>query len=184
MGDVVSLHDRAKELENDYEFITDMARFAEGIATEKAIKKKYRFDAATWEKLGENDTLVELIENEKVRRIRNGNAKREKAQTLIVQAPDVLGGIMMDANQSAKHRIDSAKVLDSFAGNGPEAAPVGDRFVITINLGADSSGTDIVERYSKSIKVDADDIDPYSSPAGMIAAITKRNDEGGSGEPI
>jgi hypothetical protein len=48
----------------------------------------------------------------------------------------------------------SAKALDDFAANGPAAAPAGDRFVIQINVGADTL------RFSKSIKPDANDIDP------------------------
>jgi hypothetical protein len=76
MGEIVNF-DRTKELEDNHEFLTDMARFSEGLASEKAIRKKYRFDAATWEKLGENDRLIELIEEAKTRRIRSGAAKSE-----------------------------------------------------------------------------------------------------------
>ena len=94
------------------------------------MKKKHHLSADTWERLGSNEVLIEKIEAEKVRRIRNGSAKREKAQQLVVQAPDVLGGIMLDASASPKHRIDSAKALDAFAATGPESAPAGDKFVI------------------------------------------------------
>ena len=127
--------------------------------------------------------LIEDIEAEKVRRIRNGSAKREKAQQLVVQAPDVLGGIMLDASASPKHRIDSAKALDAFAANGPEAAPASDRFQITINLGSD------VLHFDKSIAIDANDVDPFNdtdtTPQGLLAAIAanKRKDDGG-GEPV
>src|SRR5262249_48951106 len=37
-----------------------------------------------------------------------------------------------------KHRIDSAKVLDSFSGNGPKDTPEQDRIVIRIDLGSDT----------------------------------------------
>ena len=113
--------------------------------------------------------LIESIEAEKVRRIRNGSTKRERAQQLVVQAPDVLGGIMLDASASPKHRIDSAKALDAFAANGPEAAPASDRFQITINLGSD------VLHFDKSIAIDANDVDPFNdidtTPQGLLAAI-------------
>jgi hypothetical protein len=182
MGDV-DLQGQPAGLEDNLEFVADCCRYAENILSEEAIKKKYRFDDATWESLGENDTLVEAIEAEKIRRIRNGSTKRERAQKLVVQAPDVLGGIMLDASASPKHRIDSAKALDAFAANGSEAAPASDRFQITINLGAD------VLHFDKSIAVDANDVDPFNdtdtTPQELLAAIAanKRKDDGG-GEPI
>src|SRR5262245_39189970 len=127
------MDDPTSLLEN-HEFITDCARYAEGLMSEAEVKKRHHFDDATWELLGENDMLVEAIEVEKTRRIRNGSTKRERAQKLVAQAPGVLGDIMLDASASPKHRIDSAKVLDTFAANGPGAAPASERFVITINI--------------------------------------------------
>ena len=88
---------------------------------------------------------------------------------MVVQAPDVLGDIMLDASASPKHRIDLAKALDAFAANGPESAPAADRFQITINLGSD------VLHFDKSIATDANDIDPFididATPQGLLAAI-------------
>jgi hypothetical protein len=183
MGEVVDLHGQPAQLEDDLEFISDLARYAEGLFSEQDVKKKHHLSADTWERLGSNEVLIEKIEAEKVRRIRNGSAKREKAQQLVVQAPDVLGGIMLDASASPKHRIDSAKALDAFAANGPEAAPASDRFQITINLGSD------VLHFDKSIAIDANDVDPFNdtdtTPQELLAAIAanKGKDDGG-GEPI
>jgi hypothetical protein len=149
------------------------------LLSEKEVKKKHRFDDATWERLGENDALVEAIEAEKTRRIRNGSTKRERAQQLVAQAPGVLGDIMLDANASPKHRIDASKTLDAFAANGPEATAAADRFIITINLGSD------VERYNKSIAINANDVDPTDpAPRGLIASTTAKKTYGGDGEPI
>ena len=156
MGEVVDLHGQPAQLEDDLDFVADCCRYAENILSEEAVKKKYRFDDDTWESLGSNDALIEKIEAEKIRRIRNGSTKRERAQQLVVQAPDVLGGIMLDASASPKHRINSAKALDAFAANGPEAAPASDRFEITINLGSDTL------RFDKSIAPDPNDIDPFN----------------------
>jgi hypothetical protein len=64
------------------ELIVDCVRFAEGLLDERAIRKKYRFDDSAWEALGSNDALIEAVEAEKVRRIRDGSTKREKAQQL------------------------------------------------------------------------------------------------------
>jgi lysophospholipase L1-like esterase len=179
MGDVVDLHGQPAHLEDDHELIENLARYAEGLLSKEAVKKKHRLADSIWQQLGENDALVEAIEAEKLRRIRNGQAKRELAQKHVVKAPDVLSGIMLDANASPKHRIDSAKVLDQFAANGPQSAPAGDRFIITINLGTDVSGAEVVEHYNKSIAINADDVDPNDADA--FAAITKKDNDGGQG---
>jgi len=179
MGDVVSLHGPQIDLASDLgrELIVDLSRFYEELLSEAAIRKKYRFDDKTWEQLGSDDKLVEMVEDEKIRRIRDGSAKREKAQQLVVKAPGVLGDIMNDPNANPRHRIDSAKALDDFAANGPEAAAAGTRFVIQINMGANS------ETFSKSIKVDPLDEDPYHpTPPEVLAAIAaKKKTEGGGG---
>jgi hypothetical protein len=183
MGDVVDLHGQPAHLEDDLEFVADCCRYAENILTEAAVKKKYRFDDATWEKLGSNDALIEKIEAEKVRRIRNGASAREKAQQLFVTAPGVLGNILHDDGASPRHRIESAKELRAIAANGPETTPASDRFQITINLGSD------VLHFDKSIAIDANDVDPFNdtdtTPQGLLAAIAanKRKDDGG-GEPV
>src|SRR5262245_49462048 len=172
------MDDPTSLLEN-YEFITDCARYAEGLLSEKEVKKKHHFDDETWGRLGDNEALIAVIEAEKLRRIRNGNTKRERAQQLVAQAPGVLGDIMLDANASPKHRIDASKTLDAFAANGPENAPAADRFVITISLGGD------VLKFDKSIAIDANDVDPNdTTPQGLIAAIGAKKKDGGDGEPI
>jgi len=157
MGDPTSI------LEN-HGFIVDCARYAEGLLSEMEVKKKHHFDDTTWARLGEDDALVEAIEAEKVRRIRDGSSKREKAQLLVVQAPDVVAGIMLDANANPRHRIDASKALDAFAANGPEATPASDRFQIVINLGADTL------KFDRSIAINANDVDPNdieAAPAKM-----------------
>jgi hypothetical protein len=174
--------DDPTSLIENHEFITDCARYAEGLLSEKDVKKRHHFDDNTWESLGSNEKLIEAIEAEKVRRIRNGSTKRERAQQLVVQAPGVLGDIMLDASASPKHRIDSAKALDAFAANGPEAAPASDRCQIIINLG------DEVLHFDKSIAVAPNDVDPNdtdTTPQGLlpIIAANKRKDDG-SGEPV
>jgi len=181
MGDVVDLHGQAAGLEDNLEFVADCCRYAENILSEEAVRKKWHFDNATWEKLGSNDALVEAIENEKVRRVRTGEQKRERAQVLVTQAPDVLGGIMNDPGASPRHRVDAIKTLDSFAANGSESAPATDRFQIVINLGAD-----LQLKFDKSRAVDANDIDPNdTAPQGLLPIIAaKKPTESGGGNPL
>ena len=179
MGDILKfppLDDDAKR-----DFIVDMARFADGLLDQQAIRKKYRFDDSAWERLGKDDELVEAIEAEKARRIRNGATARERAQVLYARVPTVLGGILDDDHASPRHRIESAKEIRAVAANGPEAAPASDRFQITIILNSD------VERYDKSIAIDPNDIDPNhidTGTTGELAAITARKDDDGGGESV
>src|SRR6478736_1047328 len=173
MGEVVDLHSQLAHLEDD-ELIENLARFADGTLSEAAVKARHHLSNEDWAVLGESDRLVELVEACKLRRIRSGATKRERAQIEIIDAPPILGGIMRDPNANARHVIDSVKALDALASTGAEAAAAGARFEITINLGADH-----IEHYSKSIAVDANDVDPNDIDAGVIAAIATKKLPGG-----
>ena len=173
----------------NHDFIADFARYAEGILDEKFLRRKYRFDDATWERLGENDALIEAIEAEKVRRIRSGATKRELAQKHIVRGPDILNTIMSDAGASPRHRVDAIKTLDAIATPPAQAAPADrDRFIIEINLGTDADGKEIVQRFNKSIAPlmpnEVDPNDPDSAPQDVIAAIAAKKKGDGGGEPF
>jgi hypothetical protein len=197
--------------END-ELLADLARFSEGLYTEQFVRRKYRdlLSDDDWVHLATDDLLVEMVEAEKIRRIRNGSFKRERAQQHIVRGPDVLAAIMDDPKQSAKHRIDSAKVLNDFADPGPSRfAPEQDRVVVRIDLTA--GGGEVLE-FNKALKVDPN-ANTIDSTAQELEAIppgrgpgrppgsrnkpktvdaqellpfvaAKRADGGGSGEPI
>ena len=98
---------------NDHSFISDLARFAEGIVSQQDVKKKYRLEESEWDALGENDELVRAVDAEKVRRIRNGSSAREKAQLKFIAAPDVLSNILTDNSASPRHRIEASRELKS-----------------------------------------------------------------------
>ena len=119
MGEVIDLQSQLAQLEDNQEFVADLCRFAESILTEASVRKKYRLSESSWDALGSSDALVEKIEAEKIRRMRDGSSKREKAQLLVVKAPDVLGGIMNSTEANDRHRIDACKTLNDFAANGP-----------------------------------------------------------------
>lgn len=157
MNNVVELHPQPADLHNNQEFLADCCRFFESLLTEETMRRKYKFSNDVWNRLGEDEALILAIEAEKIRRIRNGAAKREKAQQHVVRAPDVLNELLHDNRVSPRFRIDSAKTLDAFAANGPTSVPAGDRFQIILNLGTDSSGKEIVEAYDKSVSICVDD---------------------------
>jgi hypothetical protein len=127
--------DLAQALITNTEFLADMARFAEGLASEKDIRKKHRLAESEWTRLGNDDELIETIKREKERRIRNGLHAREKAQQVFVKAPAVLDEILSDKSVSPRHRIESSRELRAIASVSPETVAPAERFVITINLG-------------------------------------------------
>jgi hypothetical protein len=178
MGEVIDLQSQLAQLEDNQEFVADLCRFSEEILTENQIRKKYHLAESSWDALGGNDSLVEKIEAEKIRRIRDGSSKREKAQLLVVKAPDVLSGILLDNTANPRHRIDSAKELNNFAAVGPQGTPAADRFVISIVLNGD------VERYDKSREINPNDYDPNGpAPQKLYPVIAVKKDDG-SGEPL
>jgi hypothetical protein len=180
MGEVVDL--KPVSLAENLEFIQDMCRYRESILEEKAIRKKYRLAESDWEKMGDDDNLVRAIEAEAARRVKDGSCKKERAQQLVTAAPAVLGNIMNDSSQSAKHRIDSAKVLNDFAANGPEAATAGTRFLIQINMGADTLTFNKSIRPLEPGEIDPDDSGPDTDSMPHLAAIaTKKPTENGGG---
>jgi hypothetical protein len=106
--------------------------------------------------------------------------KRERAQLLVVKAPDVLGGIMNSTEANDRHRIDACKTLNDFAANGQAGVPAADRFQIVINLGADLDGKPIVEKYDRSIAIDVNDVDPNhvdEGPRKVYPVIENKRDD-------
>ena len=177
MADIVDLKGRPIPLEDD-ELIENLARFADGTLSEAAVKARHHLSNEEWAAMGESDRLVELVEAAKLRRIRTGATKRERAQLEIIDGPPILGKIMRDPNANERHRIDSIKTLDALANTGAEAAAAGARFEIIINLGSDT------ERYSKSIAIDPNDTDPNDvDTTNVISVITNRpkGDDDGQG---
>jgi hypothetical protein len=80
------------DLDSDigYGFIVDCCRFCEGLLAEGEIKLKYGLTDSAWTRLTDNAPLLEAVQREKERRVRDSAAAREKAQHLFVAAPDVL----------------------------------------------------------------------------------------------
>jgi hypothetical protein len=166
---------------NEEEFIVNLCRYAENILTEQQVRQKYHlFDNSVWESLGSDDALVEKIEAEKLRRIRNGSSAREKAQLHFTKMPDILNNIATNDSASPRHRIEAAREIRATAATGPDATPAADRVHIVINLGADQQ-----LRYNKSITpnphdIDLDQIDD-TPPLQALMAANKPTDGGGNG---
>jgi hypothetical protein len=136
-----------------YGFIIDCSRYLEGLLSEDQIKTKYQFTDADWERLAENEPLVQAVHREKERRIANGTATREKAQHLFFATPDVLDGIIHDESLSPRHRVDACRELRAVATSGSEeSTPArGDRFIIRIDLTA--GGGEVLE-FDKTLAIE------------------------------
>jgi hypothetical protein len=130
--------DPTRSLRENHELIQDLCRYAEGLCSESAVRKRWRLSEEVWEELGGDDELVRAIEEAKTRRVRSGALKRELAQGHVVRGVGVLAEIMDDRRQSARHRVDSVKALNAIADPGPEAAPEREYISIKIDLSADT----------------------------------------------
>jgi len=169
-------------LHTDYEFVLTMARFSENLISEAAVRKAWHLSEETWTALASDTQLIEAIESEKIRRIRDGSYKRERSQQLVTKAPDVLSGLLLNEKNSPKHRIDAAKTLDQFAGNGPQATEESERVIVTINLGADHKLV-----FDKPIRPGPDDTDGKIidvAPAGVPGFMIPTKDDRGGGQPL
>ena len=120
-----------------HQFAIDCTRFVEGLVTEAQLRKKYALDDKEWEALAEHEELQRAVGAQKERRIRTGEAAREKAAALFVEAPAVLGEIIKDSGASPRHRVDAIRELRACA-SGAEDATKSDkeRFIIRINFGS------------------------------------------------
>jgi hypothetical protein len=126
------------DLRGNYEFVTDLSRYCEGIVSEQNVRKKWRLSENVWTELGEDEAFIEVIKRCREARCRNGAAAREKAQKVFVKAPDVLDEILNDKNISPRHRIEASRELRATANVGPEAhSATEERYVIQINIGED-----------------------------------------------
>ena len=140
--------DLASSLRENQELIEDLCRYSEGVLTEKQVRQRWHLaNDEVWTSLGTDESFVERVALERVRRIRNGAFKRERAQQLITKGPDVLDKILSDERSNPRHKIDAVKVLDDLAGFAPQAAAEQEMVQVTINLGGGA-----VYRYGGSVK--------------------------------
>jgi hypothetical protein len=154
MGSVPSL---PESLMKNQELVTDLCRFAEGIVTESAVRKKWRLQEEAWNLLGEDGEFVRAVEETRVQRIRSGASKRERAQQLIAEkGPSTLDKILSDGRSNPRHLIDAVKALDDLAEGGPRAVRDDlERVTVTINLGADTRAQGLESDPADVVVVDA-----------------------------
>jgi hypothetical protein len=157
MSDTVILRGATVELDSaaGHEFVVDCVRAAEGLITDKELAEIYEISPVDWGNIAKDTALAWAIRAERDRRVLNGTAAREAASRHFVKAPTILDKIMTDEQANARHRIEAIRELRQTAIPENQNAPSqNDRFIITINLGADC-----VEHYNKSIAINPNDPD-------------------------
>jgi hypothetical protein len=125
-------------------FVVDCVRHIEDLVSAETLKTKYALNDEGWQALGANEKLQLAVGAQKERRIRNGEAAREKAQALFLAAPDVLSTIVNDTTMSPRHRIDACRELRATAAVSAEASSQtdGERIRISINFGTSKIAVD------------------------------------------
>ena len=123
-------------------FISDCARFTEGVLAETDVKRKWGLSDEAWQGLEQNAAVLEAVKRERERRVMDGVAAAEAARWQFVKAPSVLGGILSSDEVSPRHRIEAARELRAIASaDGGADKQSGEKFTIIINLGADEKRT-------------------------------------------
>ena len=111
------------------QLVVDLARYRESLVDEKTIRKRYRFDESTWQKLGDDDELIRRWRQKPSGGSADGSVKREKAQSLIVKAPDIVDGIrQLTTARVARHRLDASRSSMVWPALGASRRRASDRF--------------------------------------------------------
>jgi hypothetical protein len=154
-----------------HQFAIDCTRFVEGLVTETQLRKKYALDDREWEALAGHEELQRAVGAQKERRIRSGEAAREKAAALFVEAPAVLGDIIKDNTASPRHRVDAIRELRACASGAEEDTTKTDkeRFIIRINFSSHKVHREI-------------DLKPVKPEQESLAIESKHEDEEENGE--
>jgi hypothetical protein len=162
MGDnIVTLRNTPVALDSDIgrAFVADATRAAEGLISDRELAEKYELSPADWQAITKDMMLARAIRAERERRVHKGTAAKEAAAKHFVKMPTILAGIAENAASNPRHVIEAAKEIRAVANGGEpqNASNQSERFVITINLGADADGKPVVEHYDKSIAIDVND---------------------------
>jgi hypothetical protein len=119
-------------------FVSDCARYTEGLLAEADVKRKWGVSDEAWQGLEQNDAVLEAVQRERERRVMNGAAATEGARRQFVKTPSVLGSILSSDEVSPRHRIEAARELRAIVGaNSDPNRQAGEKFTVVINLGAD-----------------------------------------------
>jgi len=123
-------------------FVSDCAKFTEGLLAAADIKSKWGLSDETWSGLEQNAAVLDAVQRERERRVMNGVAAIEAARREFVKAPSILGTILSTDEVSPRHRIEAARELRAIVSTDDVAnGGSGERFTVVINLGGDDRRT-------------------------------------------
>jgi hypothetical protein len=122
--------------ETGREFITDCARFTEGLLSEGEVLSKWGLGGADWETLSKNSALLDAVQRERANRVSNGRAATDAARKYFSEAPHILARILRDDASQPRHRIEAARELRATATLEDKLhGQSGENFTVVINLG-------------------------------------------------
>lgn len=147
MDDLITLHGVATSLssEEGRAFVQDCTRAGENLISDADVKAKYEISDATFAAIAANKAVQRAVRAEAEKRTRLGISARESAARIHARAPAIIGSILDDKGAHPRFRLEAARDLKSTAlGDSSTEMPANaaEKFVITINLGADH-----IERY-------------------------------------
>ena len=160
MAEVVVLNGIETDLDSAIgrEFVTDCVRAGEGVITDSDLCLKYEIEPQTLATITQHKSLIKAVRAKSEHRVRSGVSARELAAKIHARAPLVLGNILDDKSTNARHKIECVRELRATATAPNAEGAVGnnaDRFVITIDLGADH-----IQRYEKTITLPVKELAP------------------------
>jgi hypothetical protein len=142
-NDIVILHGKPIALDSHegHQFVVDCTRAGEGLITDAVLQEMYEISPENWAQIDKNPALIKAIRDTRKSRIRSGAAAREAACEYYAKAPATMNTLMTDTKTPARFRIEAAKEIrqQAVGGDGAESTTEAtERFVININLGADT----------------------------------------------
>jgi hypothetical protein len=140
-GGVVTLRGVKIEVNSDIgaAFVVDCVRQIEGLITAEALRAKYGLDDDAWQQLATNEPLQLRVRREKERRVRVGEAARERAAFLFVNCRDVLDDIIRDPAASPRHKVESIRELRQIAAVGRQVNAKGLLSILILGRGTSST---------------------------------------------
>jgi hypothetical protein len=149
MAEVVVLNGIETDLDSAIgrNFVTDCVRAGEGVITDSDLCLKYEIEPETLATITQIKSLIKAVRTTSEQRVRSGVSARELAAKIHARAPLILGNILDDQSANARHKIECVRELRATATANTNAEGINaERFVITIDLGADH-----IQRYEKTI---------------------------------
>jgi hypothetical protein len=134
----------------------------------ETILKRYKVDDETWDKIQRNPRFQQILQSEITAwqsSINTGERVKLKAAAMIEDWLPEAHQRMHAPNESLNHKVELAKLITQIAGmgrgSGGDGTSAGERFTVTINLGADHK-LEFEKRVTSKV-IDAEVVQPEAA---------------------